>query len=65
MKHDLANLLYIPPAVWNMARGLGYLLAAQDETPNMWVELSLDNMAQLLANFLTERRNILKGLSDE
>jgi hypothetical protein len=45
--------------------GLGHLQAVKDETPNIWVELSLDNMTQRLDNFLTERRNFLKGLEDE
>lgn len=61
MKPELQNSLYIPPTIWAVMKGQGYLEAVQAATPNPWALLSIANIQATLALFVYERKQFLKG----
>lgn len=63
MKPELQNSLYVPPPIWEIMLELGYFQWVKAEHPNMWVDLSIDNIQATLALFVYERRQFLKGKS--
>lgn len=61
MKPELQNSLYMPPSIWDVMIGQGYLEAVQAERPNPWVLLSIAEKQATLALFVYERKQFLKG----
>lgn len=64
MKHELQHDLYIPPQIWTLAVNLGLMIAVKEEHPNMWVDLSIDNITVTLMLFVYERKQFLKGMDE-